>query len=66
MAEWLSSRAPLRRPSVRILGAHSSSGHVEATSHIPQLEGPATKIYNCVQGVLGNKAEKKKKIGNSC
>ena len=27
---------------------HHSSGHVEAASHIPQLEGPATKIYNYV------------------
>ena len=41
---------------------HRSSGHVEAASHIPQLEGPATKIYNCVRGaVWGDKAEKKKR-----
>ena len=40
---------------------HRLSGHVEVASHIPQLEGPATKIYNCVQGGFGEiKAEKKK------
>ena len=35
---------------------------------IPQLEGPATKIYNCVQGGFGEIKQKKKeeKIGNSC
>ena len=50
--EWLNARAPLRQPRVRILGAdmHCSSGHVEAVSHIPQLEGHATKTYNRVQG----------------
>ena len=42
------------------------SGHVEAVSHIPQLEGRATKIYNCVQGGVGEIKQKKKKIGNSC
>ena len=37
--------------------------HVEAASHIPQLEGPATKIYNYVRGGgrgWGDKAEKKR------
>ena len=39
------------------------SGHVEAVSHIPQLEGHATKIYNCVQGGFGEiKQEKKKRL----
>ena len=49
-------------------GWHHSSGHVEAASHMPQLEGPATKIYNYVPGgIWGDKAEKtKKKFGNSC
>ena len=53
--------APLRRPRVRTW--HRSSGHVEAASHIPQLEGPATKIYNYVRGggVGGEIKEKKKK-----
>ena len=36
-------------------------GHVEAASHIPQLEGPATKIYNCVQRGFGEIKQKKKK-----
>ena len=64
MAECLSSHAPLRRPRVRILAwtRHHSLGHVEAASHIPQLEGPTTKIYNYVLGGFGEeKAEKKKK-----
>ena len=49
------------------------SSHVEAATHMPQLEGPATKIYNYVRGSGGGfgeikqkKKEKKKKIGNSC
>ena len=72
MAEWLSSRAPRRRPSVslvRILGAdmHCSSNHTEAASHMPQLEGPTTKnIQLCNGGLWGekgkNKIFKKKKI----
>ena len=28
----------------------SSSGHAGAVSHMPQLEGPTTKIRNCVLG----------------
>ena len=65
MAEWLSSCAPLRQPGFGswVRTWHHSSGHVEAASHVPQLEGPATKIYNYVRGGgegLGNKAEKKK------
>ena len=63
MAEWLSLPAPLWWPRVRILAWtwHRSSGRIEAASHIPQLEEPATKIYNCVRGCWGDKAEKKKK-----
>ena len=46
---------------------HRSSGHVEAASHILRLEERATKIYNCVRGVWGDKqSRKKKKFGNSC
>ena len=43
---------------------HRSSGHIEEASHMPQLEGLATKIYNYVWvggGIWGDKAEKKKK-----
>ena len=36
-------------------------GHAEATSHIAQLKGPATRIYNYV---LGSFEEKKKKKTN--
>ena len=32
-------------------------------SHIAQPEGPATRIYNYVLGVLGKRKKKKKKIG---
>ena len=33
----------------------------EAVSHMPQLEGPTTKIYNYVLGVWGRKSRKKEK-----
>ena len=29
---------------------HCLSGHIEAASHMPQQEGPATKIYSYVPG----------------
>ncbi|WP_261090198.1 hypothetical protein, partial [Streptococcus mitis] len=29
---------------------HCSLGHVEAASHMPQLEGPTTRRYNYVLG----------------
>ena len=30
---------------------------------MPQLEGPATKMYNCARGAIwGDKAEKKKRL----
>ena len=42
---------------------HCSSGYVEAASHMPQLEGPAAKIYSYVPGGWGRKSRKiKKKI----
>ena len=62
VAKWLSLCTPLRRPRVQILARtwHRSSAQIEAASHIPQLEGPATKIYNYVPGgIWGDKAEKK-------
>ena len=66
MAEWLSLHAPLWWPRVslvRILGAdmHHSSGHAEAASHMPQPEGPTTKIYNYVLGGFGEKKKKKRR-----
>ena len=39
-----------------------SSGHAEAASYMPQLEGPTTKIYNYVLGELGEKQGKKTKM----
>ena len=41
------------------LAWHCSSDHAEATSHMPQLEGPTMKIYNYVLG--GFRGEKGKK-----
>ena len=66
VAQWLSSNAPLRRPGFRWFGSwartwHHSSGHVEVASHVSQLEGPITKIYNYVLGGFGEKKQKEKK-----
>ena len=35
-------------------------------SSMLQLEGPTTKIYNCVLGEFWEKKQEKEKIGNSC
>ena len=37
-----------------------SLGHVEAVSHIPQLEGPTTRISKYVLGGFGEKKQEKK------
>ena len=39
-------------------GTHRSSGHAEAASHMPQLEGPTIKIHSYVPGGFGEKKEK--------
>ena len=39
---------------------HCSSGHAGVVSHMPQLEGPTTKMYNHVLGSFGKKKEKSK------
>ena len=41
---------------------HGTSGHAEAASHMPQLEGPTTRIYNYVLGGFGGKKEEKKRL----
>ena len=41
---------------------HHSSGHVEAASHIPQVEGPATRIYNYVPGGVWEIKQEKKRL----
>ena len=41
---------------------HLSSGHAGAASHIKELKGYTTKIYNYVLGLWGGK--KKRKIGS--
>ena len=66
VAEWLNSHAPLRRPRVQILGEDMAPLlRLEAASRVSQLEGPATKMYNYVQGVctvgFGKIKQKKKK-----
>ena len=66
MAEWLCSCALPQRPRVSLvwilgMNMHCLSGHVEAASHMPQLEGPTSKIYNYVQEGCGEKKQKKKR-----
>ena len=39
---------------------HHSLGHAEAASHIPQLEGPTTEIYNYVLGGFREKKQGEK------
>ena len=59
--------APLLGPRVGILARtwHHSLGHVEVASHVPQLEGLTSKIYNYVLGRFGEKKKAgKKKIGS--
>ena len=65
MAEWLSSHTQLWQlgvSPVRIPGRtwHRSSGHAEVASHIVQLEGPTTSIYNYVLGSFQEKKKEKK------
>ena len=63
MAEWLSFTLHCGSPGFRSWAQirHCSSGHVEVASHMPQLEGLTTKIYNYVPGgIWGEKAEKKR------
>ena len=46
---------------------HRPPGHAEVASHIAELEGPTTRIYNYVLGGLWEKKKKKKrKIGSRC
>ena len=50
-------------------GTTHQATHVEAASHMTQLEGRTTKINNYVLGGFGEKKQKekkKKKIGNNC
>ena len=66
VAERLNSRAPLRSLGFHCLGSwartwHRSSGHAEVASHMPQLEGPTTKICYYVLEGFGEKKEKKEK-----
>ena len=42
---------------------HHSLGYVEVVSHVPQLEGPTTRIYNYVLGGFGEEKKIRKKIG---
>ena len=65
VAEWLSSQLGFSGPGFRRFGSqvrtwHRSSGHAEAASHMPQLEGPTTNIYNYEYwGALGRRRRRK-------
>ena len=64
MAEWLSSCFHFGGPGFHGFASwaqtwYCSSGHAEVASHIPQLEGPTTKIYSYVLGGFGEKNRKK-------
>ena len=66
LAEWLSLAFRCGGPGFRWFRSwvgtwHHSSGHAEAASHVPQLEGPTTKIDNYVLGGFGEKKQKEKK-----
>ena len=65
MAEWVSSHASLQGPGFCRFGSwartwYRSSGHAEVGSHMPQLEGPTTRICNYVLGGFGEKKKKKR------
>ncbi len=62
MAEWLSLHALLHGPGFGSWAQtwHCSLGHAEAASHMPQLEGPTTRIYNYVLGGFGENKGKNK------
>ena len=60
VALWLSSRAPLWWLGFASLDpgcglTHHSSSHAVAASHIEELEGITTRIYNYVLGLWGGK-----------
>ena len=66
VAKWLSLCIPLSSPGFRRFGSwvrtwHCSLGHAEAALHMPQLEGPTTKIYNYVLKGFGEKKQGEKK-----
>ena len=75
VAKWLGLHALLRRPRILLVQildvdmwiCHCSSSHAEASSHMAQLEGPTTRIYNYLLGDFREKKKEKKKekkIGN--
>ena len=66
MAEWLSSHAPLQAAQ-GFTGSDPgrrrgtlSSGHAEAASHMPQLEGLTTKNIQLCSGEGGDLGRKRK------
>ena len=68
MAEWLSLHTPLWQPRVSPVQSLGTDRALlirpaEAASHIAQLEGPVTRIYNYVLGGFGEKKKGKQKIG---
>ena len=68
MAEWLSLHAPFGLPGFPSSDPghrpmHCSSSHTVVASHIEELEGLTTRIYNYILG-QAEKKKKKRKIGN--
>ena len=60
VAKWLCSHTPLQWHRVSLTQTLGSDLiHAEAESHIAQLEGSTTRIYNYVLGDFGEKKEKK-------
>ena len=69
MAEWLSLCPALQQPGVHRFGSwaqtwHCLLGHVEAVSHMSQLEEPTTKnIQLCTGWIWREREEKRNQIG---
>ena len=64
VAEWLGSHSAAGGPVFPWFESwartwHCLSGHAEAASHVPQLEGPTMKnIQLCTGGLWGEKGKK--------
>ena len=62
MAKCLGLCAPLRQPGFCQFGSWAqTSSHVEAASHMPQLEGPTTKNTQLCTWEFGEKKANKER-----
>ena len=72
LSEWLSSCALLLQPRVSRRSRSwaqtwpRSSSHARVASHIAELEGPTTRIYNYVLGDFVEKKKKTPRFGKRC